>query len=263
MTSLVDLPLLTVATLVAAAFVAGWIDSVVGGGGLVQLPSLLIALPNADVPTVSGTNKLSSVAGTSVATATYLRTVPVDWRVGIPLMVCAYLGSTGGAQIVRFLPRAYFNPIVLATIVVVGWYTWRRPALGMGTEFKHDGWGRWLRAAAIGLAVGLWDGILGPGTGTLFVILLVAVIGYGFLEATVLAKLGNLTTNVAAILVFGTHHQVMWALGGCMAVANLSGGAIGARMAIRHGNGFVRKVFLVVIVGLGLKLAVDIVRQVG
>jgi uncharacterized protein len=257
------LPLATLALLVVAAFAAGWVDSVVGGGGLIQLPSLLIGLPSdTAVATVSGTNKLSSAAGTAVATGTYLTKVRVEWAVALPLMAAAYAGSTTGAQLVRFVPRALFTPLVLATVIVVGIYTLRRPALGMETVLRHEGRGRVLRVVAIGLGVGLWDGLVGPGTGTFFVILLVAVVGYGFLAATVLTKLANLTTNVAALVVLGTSGHVLWGIGAVMAVANLSGGAIGARMAIRHGNGFVRKVFLVTVSALAVKLAWDTVQLV-
>ncbi len=259
---ILGLPLTTLALLVVAAFAAGWIDAVVGGGGLIQLPSLLIGLPQSTpVATISGTNKLSSAAGTAIATATYLRKVRVEWKIALPLMAAAYVGSTTGAQLVRFVPRQLFTPLVLVVVVVVGVYTLRRPALGLETNLRHEGRARVWRVAAIGLGVGLWDGLVGPGTGTFFVILLVAVIGYGFLQATVLTKLANLTTNVAAIVVLGLTGHVLWGIGATMAVANLTGGAIGARMAIRHGNGFVRKVFLVTVTGLALKLAWDTVAM--
>ena len=258
---ILGVPLATLALLVVAAFAAGWIDAVVGGGGLIQLPALLIGLPqDTPIPTVSGTNKLSSAAGTAVATVTYLRKVRVDWKVALPLMAAAYAGSTAGAQLVRFVPRQLFTPLVLVVVVVVGIYTIRRPALGLETNLRHDGRARILRVLGIGLGVGLWDGLVGPGTGTFFVILLVAVIGYGFLQATVLTKLANLTTNVAALVVLGLTGHVLWGVGAVMAVANLTGGGIGARMALRHGNGFVRRVFLVTVSALALKLAWDTVQ---
>ncbi len=258
---ILGVPLATLALLVVAAFAAGWIDAVVGGGGLIQLPALLIGLPqDTPIPTVSGTNKLSSAAGTAVATVTYLRKVRVDWKFALPLMAAAYAGSTAGAQLVRFVPRQLFTPLVLVVVVVVGIYTIRRPALGLETNLRHDGRARILRVLGIGLGVGLWDGLVGPGTGTFFVILLVAVIGYGFLQATVLTKLANLTTNVAALVVLGLTGHVLWGVGAVMAVANLTGGGIGARMALRHGNGFVRRVFLVTVSALALKLAWDTVQ---
>ena len=243
--------------LVLAAFLAGWIDAVVGGGGLIQLPSLLIGLPGQEVASISGTNKLSSAAGTATATATYLRKVSVDWRSALPLMACAWLGSTLGAQLVQLMPRQVFTPVVLVVLLVVGSYTVRRPQLGLQHALKHTGAAHHLRLAVIGAVIGVYDGFLGPGTGTFFVICLVAVLGYGFLQASVLTKLANLTTNVAALTVLGLSGHVLWGLGGEMALANLSGGFLGARMAIRHGNGFVRKVFLLVVGLLAAKLGWD------
>ena len=257
-----ELPLLTIALLVAASFVAGWVDSIVGGGGLIQLPSLLIGLPvDTPVATVAGTNKLPSSMGTAVAAATYLRRVRIDWWGLVPLVAGSALGSALGAQLTHLIDRRAFTPLVLAAIVGVGWYTWRRPSLGLHSDVRHHGRGGHVRLAAIGLAVGLWDGFIGPGTGSFFLILLVAVMGFEFLTATTLAKVANLTTNLAAIVVFGLSGNILWGLGLVMGVANLAGGLLGSRTALRNGNAFVRKVFLVVIVALGLKLSADLVAM--
>ncbi len=127
----------------------------------------------------------------------------------------------------------------------------------MTSEHKHSGGSHYRRSAAIGLGVGAYDGILGPGTGSFFVIALVAVLGYGFLEASAQAKIANLCTNLSAIAVFTAHGSVLWTLGLLMGSANLVGGFLGARTALRHGSGFVRQVFLVVVGGLILKLSYD------
>ena len=250
------------AALVLAAFVAGWVDSVVGGGGLIQLPALVIALPaDASTPEVLGTNKLSSVAGTFVATLTYLRKIRVPVAMVAPLIVAAFVGSAAGSSVARFIPKELLTPIVLIAVIVVGAYTWLRPNMGRTHEERYGGWARAWRSALIGLIVGFYDGMLGPGTGSFFVIAIVAFLGFGFLQGTVAAKLANLTTNIASILVFGLHGELLWLIGGCMAVANLTGGFIGARMAMRHGNEFIRTVFLVVISILAAKLAWDTVAQ--
>ena len=255
-----DISLWTLAFLVLAAFVAGWVDAVVGGGGLIQLPALLIALPPDTPPAaILGTNKVSSVWGTATSSITYAVRLRPDWRTELPLVLGSVIGSALGAQAARFLPKQYFTPIVLVALIVVGIYTWRRPELGMVSARKHDGRKHYGLTAAIGLGVGAYDGILGPGTGSFFVILLVTVLGYGFLEASAKAKIANLFTNLAAIVVFATHGSVLWAVGLPMGAANLVGGLIGAQMAIRGGNAFVRKVFLIVIGALALKLAWDLV----
>ena len=255
-----ELPILTIALLVVASFVAGWVDSIVGGGGLIQLPSLLIGLP-ADTPvaTIAGTNKVPSSMGTAVASITYARNVPVHWLGLIPLVAGSAIGSASGAQLTHFIDRRAFTPLVLAAIVGVGWYTWRRPALGLHTNIRHSGWRGYTWLAIIGLAVGAWDGFIGPGTGSFFLILLVAIMGFDFLRATTLAKLANLTTNLAAIVVFGLSGNILWGLALVMGAANLTGGLLGARTALKNGNAFVRRVFLVVIVALGAKLAGDTV----
>ncbi|MDF1490395.1 sulfite exporter TauE/SafE family protein [Tessaracoccus caeni] len=251
----------TLVMLLLAAAVAGWVDAVVGGGGLIQLPALVIGLPKEiATPVVLGTNKMSSFAGTLLATGVYLRKLRVQAVVLVPLILGAFAGSGGGASVSRYLPREVLEPIVLVAVIAVGIYTVRRPSLGLEHAPRRQGplttaW----QSSAIGLVVGFYDGMLGPGTGSFFVILIVAVLGYGFLQASVHAKIANLATNVAAILVYGVHGELLLALGLMMATANIAGGFFGARMAVKNGNAFVRRVFLVVMGILVLKLAWDVV----
>ncbi|GAB3696852.1 sulfite exporter TauE/SafE family protein [Mariniluteicoccus flavus] len=250
------------AGLILAAFVAGWVDAVVGGGGLIQLPALLIGLPKeTPSPYILGTNKISSAAGTLTATITYARRIALDWRTLIPLVAMSFTGSAIGAAMARLIPKQALTPIVLVALVAVGAYTLFKPQLGLVHQQKHTGARHYGSTAAIGLGVGVYDGILGPGTGSFFVILMVAVLGYGFLEASAKAKIANLSTNVAAIAVFGLHGELLVALGIVMAVANLAGGFLGARTALNRGNGFVRTVFLVVVGALILKLGWDTAVQ--
>ncbi len=263
MTEVLGLGASAFALLLLAAFAAGWVDAVVGGGGLIQLPALLIGLP-ADTPPapILGTNKVSSVWGTLTSSITYAVRVRPDWRTIVPLVVAAAAGSALGAQLAHFLARESFTPIVLVALVAVGIYTWRRPELGLVSARRHEGGAHYGRTAAIGLGVGAYDGFLGPGTGSFFVILLVSVLGYGFLEASAKAKIANLVTNLAAIAVFANTGSVLWLLGLAMGAANLLGGLLGARTAINRGNAFIRRVFLVVLAGLVVRLAYDLVRQV-
>ena len=250
-----DLTWQVITFLVVAALVAGWVDAVVGGGGLIQLPSLLIGLPEASVPTISGTNKISSFAGTLMATGVYLRKVKVNWSLALPLVGAAYVGSTIGAGLVTLMPREAFTPIVLVALVAVGTYTVRKKQMGLEHQPRHSGAKMVALLVAIGIVVGVYDGFLGPGTGSFFVIGMVALLGYGFLQASAMAKLANLTTNLAAILVL--RHDIAWTIGLVMAAANLTGGFLGAQMAVRFGNAFVRKVFLVVIAILVVRLGWD------
>ncbi|MDN5804816.1 MAG: TSUP family transporter [Microlunatus sp.] len=252
----------TVVVLVLAAFTAGWVDAVVGSGGLIQLPALLIALPDSTPPaSILGTNKVSSVWGTATSSVLYAIKIRPDWRSVLPLVAGSATGSALGAQTARFLPREYFTPIVLAALVAVGIYTWRRPELGLISQRKHVGRRHYLLTLAIGLGVGFYDGILGPGTGSFFLILLVGVLGWGFLDASAQAKIANLVTNLSAIAVFAAHGSVLWKLGLMMGAANMAGGFLGARTAISRGNSFVRKVFLLVVAALVVRLGYDVFRE--
>jgi uncharacterized membrane protein YfcA len=249
--------------LLLAAGVAGWVDAVVGGGGLIQLPALVIAVPkDVATPFILGTNKLSSFFGTLSASWVYLRKIKVQLILLAPLVVGAFAGSAVGAALSRFVPREVLTPVVLVAVVAVGLYTLLKPKMGLHHEPRHDrpaaiAW----RAGAIGLLVGFYDGILGPGTGSFFVILIVGVLGYGFLQASVNAKIANLTTNLAALAVYGVHGEIILVLGLAMAALNITGGFIGAHMATRRGSGFVRVVFLVTLSLLIVKLAWDTVVQ--
>ncbi|MCI9859064.1 sulfite exporter TauE/SafE family protein [Microbacterium proteolyticum] len=249
--------------LLIAAGVAGWVDAVVGGGGLIQLPALVIAVPkDVATPFILGTNKLSSFFGTLSASWVYLRRIRVQLVLLIPLVAGAYAGSTVGAALSRYVPREVLTPIVLVAVIVVALYTLFKPKMGLEHAPRHGSTAAiaW-RAAAIGLLVGFYDGILGPGTGSFFVILIVGVLGYGFLQASANAKIANLTTNLAALAVYGVHGEILLVLGLAMAVMNITGGFIGAHMATRRGSGFVRIVFLVTLSILIVKLAWDTVVQ--
>ena len=251
------------ACLVGAAFTAGWVDAVVGGGGLIQLPSLLLGLPaTTSVATVSGTNKVSSIFGTAMAAATYAKKVTFHLPSVVALVISAGVSSALGAYLIKFLSRDAFTPIVLVVLLLVGGYTLRRPAMGLESRPTLNGHMRWLAMAMIGAVIGLYDGLVGPGTGTFFIIAFVAVSGFAFLEASAYAKLANAATNLAAIGVLASSNHVLWLVALPMAAANLTGGWIGARLALRYGNGFVRKVFLVVIGGLVLKLGADTIALV-
>lgn len=249
--------------LIAAAGVAGWVDAVVGGGGLIQLPALVIGVPqDVATPYILGTNKLSSIAGTLTASWVYLRRIRVQLVLLLPLVAGAFAGSAVGAALSRYVPRDLLTPIVLVAVVAVAIYTLLKPRMGLHHEPRHTAGAAVIwRSGLIGILVGFYDGILGPGTGSFFVILLVGVLGYGFLQASVNAKIANLTTNFAALIVYGVHGEILLLLGIAMGLANMTGGLIGARMATRNGSGFVRAVFLVVLAVLIVKLAWDTVVQ--
>lgn len=244
-----------------AACCAGWVDAVVGGGGLVQIPALMLGFPQAAPVQILATNKLSSICGTSVSAVTYYRRVRPDLRTAIPLALLAFAGSLVGASLVSHISRAAFNPVILTALVGVGAYTLFRPELGVETALRFSGHRHVLAATGVGFLVGSYDGALGPGTGSFFVFALVGLLGYTFLEASAKAKIANVATNLAALVIFVPAGGVMWKVGLLMGLGNLAGGYLGARMATARGAGFVRAVFVSVLGAFIVKIGLDVVSQ--
>jgi len=242
-----DVDATTLVLMALAGFGAGWIDAVVGGGGLVQLPALLLGLPGATPAQLLATNKIGSIFGTATSSITYWRRVRPDLRTALPMAGVAFLGSAGGALIGLHIPKSAFNPIILVMLVLVGAYTVARPALGRETALRFDGHRHTVVAMLTGFLIGVYDGALGPGTGSFLVFALVGLMGYAFLEASAKAKIANFATNLGALAVFAPGGHVLWGIGLVMAAANLLGGYTGARMAVARGSRFVRVVFVLVL----------------
>jgi uncharacterized membrane protein YfcA len=255
----VDPSLHLLALLVLAAGFAGFVDAVVGGGGLIQLPALLLWLPGAAPVQVLATNKLASICGTTVSSATYYRRVRPDPRTFLPLMALAFTGSFFGALVARHIPASAFDPIVLVVLVVVGAYVLVRPSLGEQTALRFAGHRHTVAAMGTGLAIGFYDGALGPGTGSFFVFTLVGLLGYNVLEASAKARLANWATNLAALCVFIPIGAVVWHVGLLMGAANLLGGWLGARTAVRRGSRFVRIFFLLVVAAFVVRIGGGVV----
>ena len=251
-----DLTIATALFLLAASFFAGFIDSIAGGGGLIQLPALLIGLPKSETAEVLGTNKLSSVFGTSTAAVLYRKQIKPDPKVLIAMGVPALLGSAGGAMLASKIPTSSMRPMVLVLLIIVAIYTWFKPDLGKFENLRHLPRRRVQIAALSGVIIGFYDGIFGPGTGSFLMLILVASLGYAFITASAIAKVVNVATNVGAIMVFGINGAVIWQIGIIMGVANISGAVIGARLAIKGGSTLVRKVFLLVTVALIVKVGI-------
>ncbi|WP_314095558.1 TSUP family transporter [Microbacterium foliorum] len=247
----------TLILVIVAAFAAGWIDAVVGGGGLLQLPALLL-IPGMSPIQALATNKLASVFGTATSSVTYYRRAKPDIRTALPMALIALVGSFGGAAVATVLPAAAFKPIIVVALLAVALFTAFRPQMGAATMLRFSGHRHHIMAGLSGLVIGFYDGLIGPGTGTFLVISLVALLGYDFLQASAKAKIVNLATNAGALLLFIPHGSVLWLLGGILAIANVAGSYLGSRMAISRGTRFIRVVFLVVVVALIAKLGVDV-----
>jgi uncharacterized membrane protein YfcA len=251
---------LTLVLIIVAGFCAGWVDAVVGGGGLIQLPALL-AVPGIAPVQALATNKMGSVFGTTTSALTYARRVRPDLRTAIPMALVALGGAFGGASVATVLPGKVFKPIILAAIVAVALFTAFKPQMGQYTELRLKGRRHLAAACGLGLVIGFYDGLIGPGTGSFLVIALVSGMGYAFLEASAKAKIVNMATNIGALILFGLFAPagtLLWGLGLVLGAANMLGGYTGARMAVARGNTFIRWVFLAVVAALAVKLGIDV-----
>ncbi|NBO51267.1 MAG: sulfite exporter TauE/SafE family protein [Actinobacteria bacterium] len=241
---------------IASGF-AGFVDAMAGGGGLIQLPALLIGLPNKDIALILGTNKVPSVFGTAAAARNYFKNIKPDIPLTLTMMLPAFIGSMAGAALAASVPVSFFRPFIVLLLITVAIYTWRKPQLGMAENLKFTRNKRLVLVALIGFLIGFYDGIFGPGTGTFLVFFLVSVIGYAFLKASGTAKLVNLSTNIGAILSFQLTGHIWWQLGLLLAFANVTGAIIGSHLAIKGGSALVRKVFLLVVFLLITRVAWD------
>lgn len=257
---LVGLPEMTwlmLGLVLLAAFAAGWVDSVVGGGGLLQLPALLL-IPGITPVQALATNKLGSIFGTATSAITYQRRVKPDLRTAMVMALVALASAIGGAAVATILPPTIFKPIIVVVLLVVAIVTLVRPQLGQATVLRFAGAKHFIVAGIIAAVIGFYDGALGPGTGTFLVMSLVSILGYDFLHASAKAKIVNFATNAGALILFIPHGSVLWLLGGMLAVLNMAGAYLGSRMAISRGTRFIRIVFLVVVFALLTKLAIDV-----
>lgn len=245
------------ALLLLAAFAAGWVDAVVGGGGLIQLPALMLVPGLAPVQALA-TNKLASVFGTAASSVSYYRSVRPPLKTAVPMALIALAAAIGGASLAAFLPAEVFTPIIMGALIVVALITLFKPALGAVTRLKYSGVKHVALAGVAGAAIGFYDGLIGPGTGTFLVIALVALLGYDFLMASAQAKIVNFATNLGALILFIPLGAVLWPLGLMMAAANVAGSLLGSKMAIAKGAKFVRVIFLVIVFALIVKLGIDL-----
>ena len=241
---------------IASGF-AGFVDAMAGGGGLIQLPALIVGLPNKELPLILGTNKVPSIFGTAAAARNYFKNIKPDIPLTLSMMGPAFIGSMGGASLAAAVPKDFFKPFIVFLLVAVAIYTWVKPELGMNENLKYTHKKRLAIVALIGLLIGFYDGIFGPGTGTFLVFFLVSGIGYAFLKASGTAKLVNISTNAGAILSFQLTGHIWWQLGLLLAFANVTGAIIGSRLAIKGGSPLVRKVFLAVTFLLTARVAWD------
>ncbi|WP_240929081.1 sulfite exporter TauE/SafE family protein [Iodobacter violaceini] len=246
--------------LLPLAFTAGLIDAAVGGGGLVTIPGLFAILPREVPAALFGTNKLSAMMGTASAAVRYARRVKLPWNILLPAAAAAFVGSYLGARSLHFLPLHWVRPMVIGLLAIMLVYTWLKPSFGQEDTERQLTRRDLYIGLLIGLVIGFYDGFFGPGTGSFLIFLFVRLFHFDFLRASASAKVVNLATNLAALVFFIPAKMVIWGYAIPMGVANIAGAQVGSRMALKGGNVWVRRLFLILSVTLISKLVWDTVK---
>jgi uncharacterized protein len=239
------------------AFLAGFIDSVVGGGGLILIPALLILRPDLDLATVLGTNKGAAVWGTLTATLQYSRTVGIPWGVMLPAAIAGFIFSGLGAFAITRIDNDFLRPFVIVLLIGVAIYTFFKKDFGSlhapsVTQNKQR-----LVSILAGAILGFYDGFFGPGTGSFLIFIFIGLIGFSFLAASASAKIINFATNASAVLLFAITGHIAYSLALPMALCVAAGALVGSRLAVLRGSSFVRVLFLVVVTGVIMRLSYD------
>ncbi|MEM0577437.1 sulfite exporter TauE/SafE family protein [Flavobacterium polysaccharolyticum] len=241
-----------------AAFAAGFIDAIVGGGGLIQTPVGLILLPSLPVATVIGTLKVPAFSGTSFAAFQYLKKVDLNWKLLGIMMLLAFPSAFLGSTLLTYVSNDFMKPLLLVVLSFLVIYTYAKKNFGQHIEKNISAQRQVINAVAISFVVGLYDGFIGPGTGSFLVVAFIAIMGFDFLHASANAKMVNLATNFGSICLFILKGKIIWAIAIPMAASNALGGWLGAKLAINKGNGFIRIFFLVVVIGTLVRFAYDV-----
>jgi hypothetical protein len=241
--------------LLAVAVAAGWVDAVVGGGGLILLPALMLGFPGISPATAIGTNKVAAIAGTTSAAISFARRTKIDWRTVLPATALAAGFAGLGALVASSIPAGAFRPVTMALLLLVLTFVVLRPSFGTVTGGADVSRRRRLAALLLsGVAIGFYDGAFGPGTGTFLIIAFTALLSMDFVTSSAMAKFVNVGTGFGALVVFSISGHVIWYVGLSMAVCNIIGAQLGARTALRRGAGFVRVVLVVAVSGMVIRL---------
>lgn len=249
--------IVTLILLCLFAFSAGFVDAIVGGGGLIQTPAALILLPQFQVATVIGSLKIPSFTGTAFATVQYLRKVSINWTMAAVMCIIAFVAAFAGSEVLTMVSNRYMKPVIFVVLIGVAMYTYTKKNFGQHTQKNHSSRREWLYAILISLCIGFYDGFIGPGAGSFLVLAFITLLGFDFLHASAHAKLINLATNLGSISLFLLKGIILWQIAIPMAICNGIGGIVGARLAIARGNRFIRVFFLLIITATLLRFGYD------
>lgn len=252
--------LITIILLAISAFTAGFIDAVVGGGGLIQTPFLLITFPKMPLPVLFGTNKIAALAGTSIAAFKYAKKITFNYKLLLVIAFSCFISSFLGAQLINHIDTNVLKPLILIILIAIAVYTFLKKDLGAIETKELPMNKQLLYGSCIGLIVGFYDGFFGPGTGSFFVLGFVVVLGFEFVKASAYAKIVNCVTNISALIVFIKEGNYILHLAILLAIFNIIGSFIGSHLALKKGNGFVRIIFLVIVSLMILKYGYDVLK---
>lgn len=240
------------------AFLAGFVDAIVGGGGLIQTPAALVVLPQYPVATVIGTLKIPAFSGTSFAAVQYAKKVKLNYRLLGIMAAIAFCASFAGSRLLTMVSNSFMKPLLLIVLIAVAIYTYANKNFGNHVAKDHTPKQQLLYAVIISLVIGFYDGFIGPGAGSFLVLAFISLMGFDFLRASANAKFVNLATNLGSITFFMISGKILYAIALPMAVCNAVGGLLGARLALLKGNTFIRIFFLIVVTATILRFAYDI-----
>ena len=241
-----------------ASFFAGFVDAIVGGGGLIQTPIAMILLPNLAVSRIIGSLKIPAFSGTSFAARQYLKKVTVNWKLLSVMAILSFCAAFFGSHVLTLVSNDFMKPLLLIVLTLIAIYTFTKKDFGQSKIKNHTPKRQLLYAVGLSVCIGFYDGFIGPGTGSFLVLGFVAVLGFDFLHASANAKMVNLATNFGSICLFVLKGKIIWAIAIPMSLCNALGGWLGAKVAIRKGNGFIRVFFLIVVIGTLLRFGYDV-----
>lgn len=241
-----------------ASFFAGFVDAIVGGGGLIQTPVAMILMPNMAVATIIGSLKIPAFSGTSFAAFQYLKKVQMNWKLLSIMAIVAFCAAFLGSNLLTQVSNDFMKPLLVVVLIGIAIYTFTKKDFGTHQEKNHSQKRQLLVAILLSVCIGFYDGFIGPGTGSFLVLGFVSVLGFDFLHASANAKMVNLATNFGSICLFVLKGKIIWAIAIPMAICNAFGGWLGAKLAIKKGNEFIRIFFLIVVVGTLIRFGYDV-----
>ena len=252
----------SIIALVILSITAGFIDAIVGGGGLIQIPALLINLPNTSLPTLFGTNKIAALSGTSFSAYQYSKRVKFDYKLLLIIALFSFSASYLGASVVSQLPTEKLKPALLFILILIAIYTFFNKELGTSNYKTLSPFKQRIYGSIIGVLVGFYDGFFGPGTGSFFVLGFVVILGFDFLQASAYAKVINCLTNISALYLFIKQGNYIIEIALLLAICNVIGSIIGTRLALKQGNKFIRIIFLIIVCMMIVRYGYDVVIKI-